>query len=142
MPLPSLQVTSSLTLNTSRDQDGSFLLKASALQLWSLCFGSSRCILCDQTCQDQQVQQQRPRCHTYDESVIAGSTIAFSTKCEDGNQASGLKLLPVPDQDADDPVDAPDHRTLLYGVYGHCIRPYYTVHVISLSRTVDVQEEA
>lgn len=91
---------------------GVFLLKASALQLWSLCFRASRCILCDQTCQDQQVQQQRPRYHTYDEL----SVIAFSTKCEDGNQASGLKLLPVPDQDADDPVDAPDHRTDFYTV--------------------------
>lgn len=94
-----------------------FLLKASALQLWSLCFRSSRCILCDQTCQDLQVQQQRLRYHTHDElSVIAGSTIAFSTKCEDGNQASGLRLLPVPDQDADDPVDALDHRTDFYTV--------------------------
>lgn len=58
-----------------------------------------------------------PRYHTYDElSVVAGSTIAFSTKCEDGNQASGLKLRPVPDQEADDPVDAPVHRTDFYTV--------------------------
>lgn len=31
--------------------------------------------------------------------------MGFSTKCEDGNQASGLKLLPISDLEADSPLD-------------------------------------